>query len=291
MKKIYSFVMGLMLLCTTANAQEIYSYEPSESRTYCEELLCDVDFTVYADYLYWKECRSDLGFDNTIFVNPDYSSGWRVGGIITKSNWDAGVKYTSFTTSKTASFADPFANNIQARYDADWDIVDIETGYSLYHDCGQALLRPFAGVKLAWNDELKETINSLTEASKLHFEACGLYTGLEGRFMLCNAQFCDTCIPFYLVGRGSAAILKSSFRQNILVNNSPSETFDKQCIYMPVLEAFIGLDIGGSEIYCVTPHILIGYEVQSWLGRSFHDSSQTANVGLGGLVARLALNF
>ncbi len=69
MKKIMTFILGILLLESAACAQQI---------------CCAMEAAVYADYLYWKVCSTDLSFtdssDEAFYNNPNYDSGWRVGG-------------------------------------------------------------------------------------------------------------------------------------------------------------------------------------------------------------------
>lgn len=285
MKKIMTFLLGILLF---------------ESASCAQQVCCDMGFAVYADYLYWKVCSTDLSFtdnSNEVFYNnPNYDSGWRVGGRIQKCRWDLSARYTSYNTTKNVSPSEGnFVDNTRVHYDTDWDIVDIEAGYNLDCDCDWAHLRPFAGAKLAWIDnEFEISAPPSLDRTNIHFKGYGLYTGLEGRFLLFNARICNQCIPIHLFGRGSIAVLDSTFNQTNLLSDGSTEevrNFHDQCVFTPVLEAFAGLDIGGSNYFCLKPHILVGYEVQSWWGRRFNDANGTALTGIGGLVARLTLDY
>lgn len=240
---------------------------------------------IYADYLYWKVCRTDLDYTNesgdTYFIDPHFDSGWRIGGLVQKCRLNLEARYTSFNTSETD-------NTIF--FSSDWDIVDITAGYTLLENTDFALLRPFAGAKLAWISE-KKNVDSTND--KLSFNGYGLSAGLEGRFLLYEGRVCQKSFPLCIVGRGCISVLDSTFRQTLFDETAAPQTrrFHKQCVYVPVLEIFAGLDIGGLECYRLTPHLLVGYEVQSWLSKKFAGSSQTAFLGIGGLTVRFALCF
>jgi hypothetical protein len=303
MKRISSFFIGLLLLGNFANAQQNYYCDPCNPCGYAPE---NMEFAVYADYLYWKVCRPDIvifdSFDDATIINPNYDSGWRIGGMIKRCNWDIGAKYTSFNTSTRIEqlfangndFFNPFID-----YSTDWDIVDIEVGYTFSFDCSSASFRPFIGAKLAWIDDKIEAeiqFDSISEGirSEIDFKGYGLYAGMEGKYLLYQAQMCDACIPFYFVGRGSVGVLHSDVTRNVafFIGTITDEAFEirDRCLYVPVIEVFAGLEIGGVEWGCVTPYVMLGYEAQSWLGAGF-DELGAAQIGIGGLVARFGLGF
>ena len=298
MKKSLVLVLGLLLMCITSGAFAIQYCDDNVCDPCCDP-CCDIHAIVYGDYLYWKACRTDLDYSGnntgTLYVNPGFDSGWRVGGRVQRCAWDLGVRYTSYDSTKENHEGPPaFQPAALFSYEIDFDVVDIEVGYNLHLDCNQAHLRPFVGAKLAWIDEIFIRKDTDTDTDKAFFKGYGLYAGLEGNFLLHQAQVCNNCIPISLVGRGSVAILDStSHQENIFLAGSTETTSlrTEQCIFISVLEVFAGIDIGGTTCYCVTPHFLVGYEAQIWGNKRFDDADELVWIGLGGLVVRLSLEY
>jgi hypothetical protein len=279
MKKLTAFALGLLLLCLPCQTEaQPFCYEYADPGDY---LYCGLRFTPYADYLYWQMCRSDLDFtdssNNVFFLNPDYQSGWRVGFTAAQGRWDAGARYTSICFTETA-----FSNETQATFSADWEIADFEAGYAISLECDSILLRPFAGAKLAWLNESFERGTQESNLRKNNFNGCGPYAGIEAGYFLCEFNLCNFCIPAALKGKADIAILNSRSRKD--------ECPRHDCFYAPVFEAQAALEFGGRKCSGVIPYALIGYEVQSWLAKGFAPN-QTANLGIGGLVVRLAFEY
>ena len=233
-------------------------------------------FAVYADYLYWKVCSTDLSFtdnSNEVFYNnPNYDSGWRVGGRIQKCRWDLSARYTSYNTTKNVSPSEGnFVDNTRVHYDTDWDIVDIEAGYNLDCDCDWAHLRPFAGAKLAWIDnEFEISAPPSLDRTNIHFKGYGLYTGLEGRFLLFNARICNQCIPIHLFGRGSIAVLDSTFNQTNLLSDGSTKRSGifTTSAFHPCSGSLCRTRHRRNNYFCLKPHILVGYQVEKLVGKA-----------------------
>lgn len=286
LQKLAIFTLGLALLCGAngVNAQPCcldYDYP-------AELLYCGLHFPVYGDYLYWKVGRSDLSYtddlNNVYYLNPRYQSGWRAGFRAAQGNMDIGARYTSYFFSETIyPGGDNFPENAHISYETDWQIADFEAGYTFCFDCCRLFLRPFAGVKLAWLDEtLAKQLENFRQV-ELSFKGCGLYTGFEAHLPIQELNICCFCLPVALKSRLSAAVLNTRFRRD--------RCFHEDCFYSPVLEALAGLEFGGCKFWGVTPYILIGYEAQNWLTKGFFSIEETASLSIGGLVARLTLDY
>jgi len=150
MKKIVLMFTGLIMSMGFLSAQ----YE-------CCEPDCGSGFSVYADYLYWRVCETDLSFswntngtNHTEYLNPCYDSGWRIGGAYRCGPSDIGVRYTDYSnTSKKVLTNPPFSQAGTAVFKFDYHVVDIEVGYTLPFDCDRYFFRPFSGAKSAWVNE------------------------------------------------------------------------------------------------------------------------------------------
>jgi len=294
MKKLFGL---LLVLFVVGGAQGAFANNYCDP---CYDPCCDFHVSVYGDYLYWKGCRTDLDYslddDNTYYVNPGYDSGWRVGGRLQRCNWDLGARYTSYDSKTKVHETTPrVSTDTDFTYSVDYDVADIELGYSIQLCCDQALIRPFLGAKLAWIDEAYiYSTSDRTETDDKRFEGYGLYAGLEGEFQIYQLNMCQQCIPMSLIGRGSLAALDSHQKE---ISTEDGGEFnsqrirEEQCIIVPVLEVFAGLNFGGVQCGCVTPSVLIGYEAQLWGNRRFDDNDEIAFLGFSGLVARLSLDY
>lgn len=269
--KIIKWIFALALLCNVQMASAQVICNP---RDMC---FSDLKFDLHADYLYWKVCRGDLNYDDCCdakYINPDYDSGFRLGGRAYYECLDLGIRYTYYYNSKSKK---------GGKYWIDYDVVDIELGYTLCWDCKDLSIRPFLGAKLAWIDEKYDEPKS-SEDDKIDFKGYGLYIGSEGHLALCNV--CDQTLS--LVARGCLGILDGRFK----VDRKHASDFKKDCLYIPYLEAFAGLEFGLCSYCDVDADLMIGYEVQQWGDfREFDTRDDLESLGLGGLVVHLNLSF
>lgn len=281
--KWIKWIIGLGLICNASLASA------EECKTDKSSCGCDSGFgySFYADYLYWKVCRSDLDVGSPDhYVNPDYDHAFRVGGGISCDCWDLQIRYTSFETS------DHLTHNGSTRtYDIDMDVVDIEIGYRMGFECADINLRPFIGAKLAWIDELWFGPSNSPHHST-EYDGYGLYLGAEGKWLVCCYEMCDSCIPISLVFRGSAAILDGEFDYSASIND-PREN---ECLFSGVFELFVGLEFAYCDMGCMecidSVALTVGYEAQVWSGwREIDSEDDIGSLGFAGAVVRFAVNF
>ena len=138
--KFYRWLTISMVLCCTQimwaqNCDQCYSGDACNSYS-CESCCFDtgMQYSLYVDYLYWKPFRSgilrtfdgeDLGGD--LFLDPSYTSGYRVGGRMYCNCVDLDVRYTSFDSiSKDSSITFPEGPALSTvKYDVDFQALDI----------------------------------------------------------------------------------------------------------------------------------------------------------------------
>lgn len=263
---------------------------------------CDVEYHFYADFLYWDVQKSDLalgedGEGNQHYLNPDYDFGYRLGACAAWHKWDAGVKYTWLGNHSEGDIPD-LVNDFDATFKLNLNVVDIELGHSFCLNCGPIIFRPFVGAKLAW---VKDHFNTLAgggpNASDTHikFNGYGIYLGACGRWELCNFQMCDYCLPISLVMRGSTGILRSEFKQSVEANipdvGATTFTYQRQDVYTPVHEGYVGIDVAVRGLCDNEISLQLGYEAQYWGWRKYNDITQTTHLGMGGLVLRGGVSF
>ncbi|NGX43301.1 MAG: hypothetical protein K940chlam7_01596 [Chlamydiae bacterium] len=267
--KVIKWLICLTVLCqmSMAFARDYNACCPCDP---CDSCFSNFDYSFYADFLYWKPSRTELIKDtdgSTEYLDPDYDVGYRLGARLHCNKGDLGIRYTSFESDDKSG---------DAKLGLDYDVVDIEARYALDFDCNKFILRPFMGVKLAWIDEVVD--NDDNDKGHQDFEGYGIYLGTEANYLICN--------NLSLIGRGSFGILYSKFA----VSKSDENRHDER-LYTPVLDGFIGFNYDFCEVYCTTPSVQIGYEVQHWGWREYSSDSDIANLGLGGLTFRVNLDF
>ena len=267
--KVFKWIASIALLCNTLPGFALNICDPCDP---CN----DMTYSVHADFLWWKVQRGALNISNSDakYVNPDYHAGFRLGGRVHCDRWDLGVQWTSFDHDDSKDGED---------YDVDYDVVDIEAGYTCCFDrCPGLSFRPFTGVKLAWIDEEFEE-----DEQEGDFKGYGLYIGAEGKLHLCDWEVCDRCIPISLIARASTGILDGEFK----VEDDDDDRGD-ECLYVPVHELYLGLDFKFCDFWCGDADFQIGYEVQSWGSfRQMNSDDDQVNFGIGGLVARFGMTF
>ncbi len=277
---------GLVLgLCATALGADDSMREKDDNYSDYDDCSWDNwDFDVYGEYLYWRIGRSDLDPINGFYINPDYDSGFRAGFRGGKDQWDIGVCFTRYNTSQRLTIFD--GDEFRHQVDFDYQVLDLEAGYTCDFQCGRGQFRPYFGVKIAWiQDRFRHFVNrQIDEDELIDFTGVGLYLGAETRY-----NICECCVPIALVVSGDVAVLDSVFTQEIFDGNPLWE----EKLFVPVLDLFIGLEFDFGTVFCCTDFNLgIGYEVQSWQGwRKYSDNDQLADFGLGGLVVKAGFGF
>jgi len=276
--KRFSWLIGLLLICSTqmSYAKDCSPCAEVEECDFCDFNMCDVCYSVYADALFFQVHRSGLAVGkNHHTICPDWDWGYRIGGNAKWKDWDLGLRWTSFDTS---------TKEHHHHYKLDFDVLDIELGYTWHASCAKLAFRPFIGAKLAWTKE------KLHKHGKCEFEGQGLTLGTEARWDLCGFNACDRMIPMSLLTRASFSVLDGKF---------DTKSSNHECIYVPVYEAFVGLNFGFCDLFCdMDANFAIGYEVQHWGSwREFggrkddHRNDDIASLGLGGLVLRFGASF
>lgn len=258
----------------------------------CDIDFCDIEYDFYVDALYWEVCKSDhqIGSDDgkVKYLNPSYDWGYRLAGIARWKCWDLGLRYTSLCIedSKKSHGGD---DNDKEKFEFDYDVLDIELGYSCCLPCGPMTFRPFMGAKLAWiEDTFKSDYAREFDKAKIDFNGYGLYIGSSARWELCSYSACDRNIPIALIARASTGILRSTFEQDI---DGEDDRCD-QCIYVPFHDLYVGLDFTFCDMCgCGDASFQIGYEAQYWGWREYGENDDTAHIGLGGLVLRFGIGF
>lgn len=281
--KWIKWIIGVGLICgaTQAFAEEGNSCSKNNS---CSSCCSDFDVSIYGDFLYWKVCRSDLDVDTTPdkYINPDYDSGFRLGGRIGIGCWDVDLRLTHFGTE------DGLYINHHRNYDIDADIVDLTIGYTFWLDSIDANFRLFAGGKLTWITEGLVGNSSSSDWEREDFDGKGLLMGVESKWLICCQELCDAQLPISFVFRGAASILDGEFEVNDDSNNR-----DPECLWVPVFELFAGLQFD----YCMDGcpdgiSLTVGYEAQYWASwRELGTDDDVGSLGFGGAVVRLAVHF
>lgn len=311
------FALGLTATGLSANHPARYDgWDCCEPSPCCFETnACDVKYKIYGDFLYWDVAKTDLftaldGTGTSQYLNPDYDYGFRIGAFAEWNRWDFGLRYTWYQNESTAAIPAPAgAAAVNARFKLETDILDIELGHA-FRFCSSATFRPFVGAKLAWirdhyDNLVTATVNGVAGVptgnnngsnTKIDFHGYGLYLGACGRWELWTFDSCGMCMPIALVMRGSTGILRATFNHKRIVSAGAGATaapanYDDHDAYIPVHEGYVGLETS-FDAYCGTDvFVQIGYEAQYWGWRKYNDVSDTAHLGMGGLVVRTGLSF
>jgi len=262
----------------------------SKSCDLCDIDFCDVEYDFYVDALYWKLCKSDLDIDGDDdegdYVGHDWCWGWRLGAIAHYENWNLGLRYTSFCSDAKNS------NGGDAKHEFDYKVLDIEIGRDCCI-CDGISLRPIVGAKLAWiDDDFDKSDNNDGGEGSIDYCGYGLFLGFEGRWEICSYCACDRDIPLAFVTRATTGVLHGTFEYGSL-ENADHDTYKDECLYNPVHELFLGLDMSFCDICgCGSGFFQIGYEVQHWGSwREILSDDDLASWGLGGMVLRFGVGF
>lgn len=247
-----------------------------EGTNFCCE---NTSFFVYGDVLYWKTCPSDTDHSggSVHYDQPDHDVGYRIGAQFKCDCKDVGVRYTSYDNSD--------AYDSSNRYGVEFESVDVEFGYSFCVPCVDATLRPFIGAKFAWIDEVFVDSGDVFTSN---VDGIGLYLGSDFRWPFYEACYCDTTYPISLLTRVSWAVLDAEVHQKD-TSNGP---WDKHCLYVNVIEAFVGVELGLTLCDCWALDLMLGYEVQNWMGlRRMRDGDDLSSLGFSGLTFRVGSRF
>lgn len=295
---------NLVLFVLLASAQFAYSDEacdacdPCYMGTECDLCnisLCDMEFELYADALYWHNDLSLITNDGK--TDHDYNWGWRIGASAYWNSWDIGFRYTSFssTAKRDVQFGE---SSVVAASEFDYDVFDVELGRACCI-CEGILFRPFFGGKFARIKVDSRNIGFIDRwlDGKLKLDGCGLYVGFDNRWQICSFNVCDRSIPVALVSRFSTGVLDGDFKYSV----EGEEGSAKDCQFIPVHELYAGLEFRMCGLCNADAFFQVGYEVQYWGWKgggipvqppviaSVGDS--LSHLGVGGLVLRLGANF
>ena len=284
--KIRHWLLGALLICgSQAVSADCYSNDCDPCYDDCNSCFdfCDCDYTVYADYLYWKPCRSDLDDGATSgasYLNPGYESGFRVGAFAQCDCMDFGFRYTWLYTD------DEFFSNDQTtiyRLD-DYQVLDLELGFTLPFDCCDFSLRPYAGARFAWIDE---KFNIGPDHYLVEFWGGGLYTGFEWKYHVTDIDGCGCNYPVYLIGHADVGVLDGHFE---VKTTSPR---NEECTCVVTTNLFAGAEVLLEDVLCGSDaFVQIGYEFQNYSNwRRHNDAHNLASLGVSGLVVRGGLSF
>lgn len=251
-------------------------------------------FTVYVDALYFHLCSGSLtrdvsnGEDRELALDPGYDWGWRLGGNFHKNNWDLGFRYTGYS-SKTNEDFNPGHSDDQTFFNFNYRVFDLELGRSCCV-CDGLVLKPFAGGKFAIINTAGKRLQFDDHQFLMQHEGNGLYLGLASRWELCRFNSCGYDVPLAFVSRLSTAVLHSDF--TIGGDDTGFEgDFDKQCLFTPVHEVYLGLELGFDGLCDSEGFFQIGYEAQYWGWRDYDSADDITHLGLGGMVLRFGTRF
>lgn len=254
----------------------------------CDIDFCNLTYTAYVDFLYWKVCRTDLDTEvhdgEAKFLNPCFDPAFRLGFFAHSDCWDFGLRYTRFCTDQKESLENSGEVD-DAKFCFDFDVLDLETGYTC--KCSCLTIRPFVGAKFAWADDHFET-NEFD--SKIDYCGCGIYLGAGGRLPFYSFCACDRTVPVSLVTRCSTGILDSKFKEDV-DGDCDCDDSEKHCVYVPYLDAYVGLEFTFCDLCCGDAFLQIGYEAQYWGWREYDSHNDVAHLGLGGLTMRFGASF
>ena len=200
-----------MLFCIQAHGNEYYASSYNEG--------CCSDWTVYADWLYWKvrNCNLDYAFINdddqnyyqdVRSVEPSYSNGYRVGiqqfdgcryleafythlhsedEDITRS-----TAINTITPTRVWKVLPTDTNRAESLYEIDYDVADIVGGY-VKNSCCNLQTYFFGGLKLVFIDQvlrnsyLDEGTPRLTlSRQNIDMNAYGLDVGIGANYTIGN---------------------------------------------------------------------------------------------------------
>jgi len=185
-------------LATLIGAASLLTFSQAESTDCfdcCSFSVCDWDFTVGVDYLYWKACTSDLDYAVKINQNPfpidgttgdvefdikgicpDYESGYRVyfqGGSFCGNSMGIAGSYTQLNSKKKGSVTDSSASllpTILHPYQEQYLSVTYP-GVNLAYDSAEA----------DWNSNYHEWTVGVTYTSNWKCNhRTGIYFGVAG---------------------------------------------------------------------------------------------------------------
>lgn len=298
MKILKNLIFGILLTSAHfTHAFDGYDHcDPCYDQSTCDFLcvdFCNMEFSLYADALYWHLHSTDLVLGDGSFdkLTPGNDWGWRAGGSARWNVWDLSLRYTSFR-SKADKEAHFDQVPIVAKYAFDYRVFDAELGASCCI-CDGLLFRPFLGVKFANIDVTDDHVSELERDFTQELDGSGLYIGASSHWKLCSFNACGCCIPVAFVCRMSTGILDSDFtRTEPPIPPEKERRESKAFRFIPVHEVYAGLEFRMCVLCDADAFFQIGYEAQYWGWKGIaEDALSHAYLGVGGLVLRLGANF
>lgn len=222
-----------MLFCMQATGNEYYTSSYDEG--------CCSDWTVYADWLYWRvrNCNLDYALiSDTDFTNycdvrcvePSYSNGYRVGiqqfddcryleafytHLHSEDDDSVGSQLNGVITPTRMWKGNPRFGRAQSEYEIDYDVVDIVGGYAK-NPCCNLQTYCFGGLKLAFIDQelnTKYTDSSnaiILNRQSIDMNAYGLDIGFGANYTIGN------CLNLF--GRFSYDLMAANYERDTIQN-------------------------------------------------------------------------
>jgi hypothetical protein len=304
---------------------------------------CEDDyFTAHVDWLFWKLHRSgmDYAVDNngsvaTVLdghccaVEPDRDHGVRIGmGYKTCDCWDLALDYThwqaedssscgandcTFATTRAHPDVCTSAEYGYGAYETSLHKIDLTAGYMVNAGC-DVMVRPFAGITLAFVDQSYDTIywedylqgsgsDLYTIAEEVNMDAYGFMAGVDMSY-----GFWD-CFSWF--GRAAGTVAYGDFEVTYFSDHYelPSGTVSVDVDYscdssriISMLELSTGFEWKFYDCDWAVFKLAIGWEMQSWHNMAdfanFTDNKaegnsgrQNAAYGLEGLFVRVGGQF
>jgi len=291
------------MLCAQESYPQQMEYNP------CAINRCEIDFSVYGEFLYWDFSRttgeriSSPLLDKTFQKKSNYEPGYRVGGTIRRACWGLEARYTSINSETSFTVNNFLQPGDRYEHKSKWDysVVDILISRLISCRWMKGSVTPYIGVKLAWITKKIDTEfffqNPKAINLKNDFSGYGLNFGSRAAFQLWNC-----CIPTSLVVDLSCALVKGSFKANADVIHAVTPnldmTYNNISTLLWVPDLYLGLAFDLFECHCFDAQLSVGYETQLWTKYYFIEESgsaasprQIGGLGLDGLVARLTVGF
>jgi len=278
-----------MLFCMQATGNEYYTSSYDEG--------CCSDWTVYADWLYWRvrNCNLDYAlitdsdtanYEDVRSVEPSYSNGYRVGIQQFDNCRYLEAFYTHLHSEDDSSIGTLVIPSIiatrqwkgvlaparaQSEYEIDYDVVDIVGGYAK-NPCCNLQTYFFGGLKLAFIDQeintrYTDTANRvILNEQSIDMNAYGIDVGFGANYTIGN------CLNLF--GRFSYDLMAANYErvttQNALLAASSTESFtlDDNCwtsLNIVNLSFGIGYESNFCGCWVNSLAVYFGYEFHQYL--------------------------
>ncbi len=316
---------------------------PVTAQQYCCDYYdcCEEEcFELYGDWLYWtvRECDLSYVWDTPVAstssagplkaVDPDFTSGFRIGVIVPFCDWEFAAHYTCYDnceSDRTRSDTDTLfgtrlivgttqdaIDEARSKYDVDFNQFDLEFGRTFrpQYLCNTEV-RTFGGARFAWIDRKLDTVyldtatpRSTTIHQKVDNDLYGLYVGMgsETTLMGCFSLFGD-----FSVGAFAVSSDQSVFYQTLAAVTETEYDITSKNYYCAAANVNLSLGMGYTFCgFCDSDVMLaIGYEFHNWINlpgfispqeviaaeRNLQLDQFSGSLGFDGLFVRLAVSF